>query len=155
MLFLSLYLLWILLCGKVTAEILLIGLPVAGLVFLFAALALNYPWQQDFRRLKVFPRVAGYLLYLLKEVLSCALRVARLVWSPGLPDSCLAEFDPKLTTEAGRVLLADSITLTPGTITVEAEEGHFLVHCLEKSSEGDLSSGTMTARVRGLEEKLK
>lgn len=152
MLFLSLYLLWVLLCGRVTAEILLWGLPAAGLVFLFAVRALDYPWRRDLHLLRSLPRAFRYLLFLLKEVLVCSLRVLRLIWSPGAPESGLAEFDPRVRTEAGRVILADSITLTPGTITAEAEPGRFLVHCLEKSSAESLSGGSLAVRVRKMEE---
>ena len=152
MLFLSLYLLWVLLCGRVTAEILLWGLPAAGLVFLFAVRALDYPWRRDLQLLRSLPRAFRYLLFLLKEVLVCSLRVLRLIWSPGAPESGLAEFDPRVRTRPGRVVLAASITLTPGTITVETEPGRFLVHCLEASSAPGLPEGPLARKIRNLED---
>jgi len=75
--FLSLYLLWIVLNGRITWEIVLFGLPAAGLVCLFAVAAFHYSPRKDFRRLTLLPRYFGYLLFLWKEVLVSALRVMR------------------------------------------------------------------------------
>ncbi len=44
----------------------------------------------------------------------------------------LVDFDAPLTSDFARLILANSITLTPGTITVEQNESHFVVHCLDK-----------------------
>jgi len=150
--FLSLYLLWIVLNGRITWEIVLFGLPAAGLVCLFAGAAFHYSPRKDFRRLTLLPRYFGYLLFLWKEVLVSALRVMRRIWTPGQPDSGIVSFDPGLENASARVILADSITLTPGTITVEAEKGQFQVHCLERDRAGDLSSGSMLRRVRKMDE---
>ena len=46
------------------------------------------------------------------------------------PDPVLIAFDSHLPTEFQNVVLANSITLTPGTVTVQMKDGHFLVHCL-------------------------
>jgi len=54
-------------------------------------------------------------------------------------------------TELGQVIFANSITLTPGTITVETEGGHFLVHAVN-FSEGDMEAfAEMDKQVRGIE----
>ena len=151
MLFCGLYLLWILLNARVTAEILILGLPVAGAVYLLSVKALSLSPRRDFARLRRLPAAAGYLCFLFGQVVVSALRVVRLIWSPGKPVSAVASFDPELRTEAGRVILADSITLTPGTITLEAEDGRFLVHCLEASSADSVGRDTMRDRAARLE----
>ncbi|MBQ9211212.1 MAG: Na+/H+ antiporter subunit E [Clostridia bacterium] len=151
MLFLLLYLLWVFFNAHVTVEILLIGLLAVGCVWLLSLRMLDLTPGADFRRLRFLPRAVGYLFYLLKEVILAALSVMRRIWTPGQPDSSLADFDSSLKTNMGRIILADSITLTPGTITVESEEGHFQVHCLEQASGQDLDSNEMLRRVRRLE----
>ena len=64
----------------------------------------------------------------------------------------LVRFDPRLASDFGRVALANSITLTPGTVTIEIDEdGAFLVHAIAPAAEESLLSGTMTERVRKVE----
>ena len=154
MLLTALYLFWLLLNARVTPEILLLGLPVTAAVVFLCARVTGYSLRKDLRLLRRLPAVLAFSARLLGEVLRAALRVARLIWTPGTPVSAVAEVRPPLKTRAARVLLADAITLTPGTITLELEDGTLLVHCLEKASGEDLASGSLARRVRALEEKM-
>lgn len=152
MLLIALYALWIVLNGRITAEILLIGIPVACLIWLFSIFVAGLSPRKDFARFKKLPRAFLYLCWLWKEVMRSALRVIRLIWSPSRPESVIAEFDPPLRTKTGRVILADSITLTPGTITLDAAEGPLRVHCLERASADTLGADRMTEKVKSLED---
>ena len=152
MLLLSLFILWLILNARITAEILLIGLPVALAVFGLLCRALGWTLRKDLRLLCLFPKLIGFLALLFREILFAALRVFRLVWAPRPPVSAAAEFDPRVRTRPGQVVLADSITLTPGTITVETEPGRFLVHCLEASSAPGLPEGPLARKIRNLED---
>ena len=58
---------------------------------------------------------------------------------------------PSQRTELGQVIYANSITLTPGTISVELENGEIMVHALTKGSAADLSTGVMDRRVTRME----
>lgn len=152
MLLCCLYLLWIILNGRITGEILIIGIPVSLLVWFFALMVPGFSAGKDFKFLAASPRILSYFLFLWKEIVLSALRVMRRIWTPGQPVSAVVEYNPGIGTLPGRVLLADSITLTPGTITLEAEDGSFQVHCLEEGSAEDLKSGIMLQKVRRLEE---
>lgn len=146
------YLLWILFNGRITAEILLIGLPLCALLYLFTVKFLDITPKKELARLKKLPRILLYLLYLLKEVILSAWHVMKLIWDPKAkiqPE--LRTFDTRLKTEEANVILSDSITLTPGTITVYAQDGRLTVHCLDTSTGEGIEDNEMLHRVAALE----
>jgi multicomponent Na+:H+ antiporter subunit E len=72
-----------------------------------------------------------YSFWLLREIAMANWQVVKIVLDPKLPiDPVLIRFDSSVTSDLGITILANSITLTPGTITVEVEQGEFLVHAL-------------------------
>jgi multicomponent Na+:H+ antiporter subunit E len=80
---------------------------------------------------RVSPRFLAYIPWLLKEIVVANLQVARLVLDPRLPiDPVIVRFETRLATDLGRTTFANSITLTPGTVTVDVEEREFVVHAL-------------------------
>ena len=125
------FILWIILNGRITPELLLLGIPIAAAVFLFARAALGYSAKTEFEVLRYAPLALLYLINLMGEIIKASLSVMVIILNPKRkPDPVLIEFDSGLPTEFQNVVLANSITLTPGTITVEMKDGHFLVHCL-------------------------
>jgi len=64
----------------------------------------------------------------------------------------LAVFKTKLKTRAARVVLADCITLTPGTITVHLADDEYLVHCLDESMEDGLHDSAFERRLIKMEQ---
>lgn len=76
-------------------------------------------------------RLLRYSGWLLKEIALANWQVMRIVLDPKLPiDPGLVRFRTALETDLGVTLFANSITLTPGTITVEVAEHEFVVHAL-------------------------
>ena len=123
---------WLMLFGKVTAEILCFGVLAVAAVYALA-LTLGYPWRKELKVLRGLPVVLWYLGNLLWETLKAAAAVGRLALSPGAhPEPVLVEFHSGLESETLNVILANSITLTPGTITVFQEHDRFLVHALRE-----------------------
>ena len=151
--FLIYYLFWLILNGRLTAEIALIGVPVAGVVWFFTAKTLGLTPHRELVLLRKVPHILGYLAYLLKEVICSAWRVMRLIWRREPVNPRLIRFSPELRTDIGRTVLADSITLTPGTITVLLQDGSLTVHALDSvTAEGtDDPENEMTRRVGKLE----
>ncbi|MDG2380198.1 MAG: Na+/H+ antiporter subunit E [Pirellulaceae bacterium] len=99
--------------------------------------------------LKPFTR---YLPWLTKEIVSSNLDVARRIADPKLPISpsmIYVKSDQK--TAVGRVIMANSITLTPGTISVELQDGFIQVHALSHEGAAEDLSGEMNRRVTELE----
>ena len=86
--------------------------------------------------------------WFLGQIFSANLHVAYLALSPKMPvDPQIIRFKTKLETDISWVALANSITLTPGTITVDIREGEFFVHALDKKVAYELSTGEMEDKI--------
>ena len=146
----TLFAFWLVMSGMYTSFLVLSGLGVSAAV---AVLAWRMGLADDEGQpLQLAPRALRYWPWLMKEILVCGLRVARIILDPRLPVSpVLVRFRPSQKTTAGLVTHANSITLTPGTITVEAEPGEFLVHALTREGGQGLEGSEMDRRVSGLE----
>ncbi len=85
--------------------------------------------------LDLTPRMFGFWAGLLVDIVKSNFVVARIILSPSLPISpCMIRLQPPLPGQVGRATLANCITLTPSTVTVDAHRGVFLVHCLTRES---------------------
>ena len=143
---------WILLNGRWTLEIAIIGLVVCAALYAFMAAFMGYSPRREWAVVKRLGRLIGYAFYLAGEVVKSAFQVLRLIWSPRLvPEPKLISFRTRLRTDAGKVVLSDSITLTPGTITVNVQGDRMLVHCLDTSFEIDENDFEMEKRVMRVE----
>lgn len=97
-------------------------------------------------------RLIPYLPWLSWEVLKSNWDVAKIILSPSLPISPrLIRVRATQSTDMGIVTYANSITLTPGTITCDVRDGWFLVHALTAESAAGVESGEMDAKVTALE----
>ena len=152
MLFLFLYLLWLLFNGRFAWDVLLLGFPVTGLAYFLCLRLTGLSVRHDLFLLRRTPAWTGYFFRLFPEVIRSAWNVMIRIWRPGQPDSAIVQFCPSLKKQSSRLLLANSITLTPGTISVEADGDTLTVHCLESISTADLSDSGMLKNVRKLEE---
>ena len=131
--FVVFFLLWLIFNGRVTLELVLFGLAAAGLAYFFAYRIVGYTIRTDLRMLQNIPWLMRYIGNLLIEIVKSAVEVSRVALTPGLrPDPVFVEFHSGFESEFSNVLLADSITLTPGTITVYQEGDFFVIHCLRK-----------------------
>ena len=104
--------------------------------------------------LRTLVRFALYLPWLAYEVVAANVHVTWLVLHPRLPiDPSLVRFDTSLGSERGQVLLAQSITLTPGTVTVDASDGVFVVHCRSRRSRDGLAEGSIQRKIASVFEE--
>lgn len=100
---------------------------------------------------RAVPRLAVYLPWLLKEIVVANLQVARIILHPRLPiDPVVLRFRPPLAGDLAQTLLGNSITLTPGTITLDIDGDEFVVHALTTRAGRDLTEGPMPARVKAV-----
>lgn len=85
--------------------------------------------------LRTLLRLPAYWWWLLREIIKSSLEVARLVLSPSLPISpTMVELTTREASDTGKVILGNSITLSPGTVTIDVYEDRLLVHCLTRES---------------------
>ena len=126
------FVLWIIFNGRITLEIVLFGLAVTGIVALFAYKVIGYPASADRKVLRNLPLFLLYMIVLILEIIKAALAVMGLVLHAEDPEPVIVEFHSGFQSRLQNVLLANSITLTPGTITVFQGGDHFVVHCLRR-----------------------
>ncbi len=93
-------------------------------------------------------RLLIYLPWLAWQVILSNLAVARIILSPSLPIAPrLIRTPAGQKGEVGRVIFANSITLTPGTVSLIVNDNEILVHALTQEAEDDLQSGKMNEQV--------
>ena len=100
--------------------------------------------------LVAWPRLVLYMPWLVWEIVKSNLHVARMVLTPGAISPRLVRTKASQATDFGRVLYANSITLTPGTITLDLRGDELLVHALTQETADGLD-GTMDARCAWVE----
>ena len=151
-LFVFLYVTWLLLSGHYTATLMIYGaLSCAVVVALVAHLGIL---DEEGLPLHMGIRPLFYVPWLLKEIVLSNLAVARVILDPKLPiHPRILRVRASQKTQVGQVTYANSITLTPGTVTLDVRDGEFLVHALTTASAEGLESGDMDRRVAHLEAK--
>lgn len=150
-LFFGLALLWLLLSGLYKP--LLLGLGLASCVLVVLLVRRMETVDKESVPLSLGWRILPYWVWLLKEILMSSLSVSRIVLSPRLPISprmLRVQALPK--GEVARVVLGNSITLTPGTLVTDIDEnGLVTVHALTAETAADVQAGGMNRRVQALE----
>lgn len=146
----ALFVFWMLMSGMFTTFLLLSGfgsaLAVTWLAHRMEVL------DREGQPLYLTPAAFTYVPWLLKEIVKSALAVSRIILDPRLPVSpTLARFRPSQQSTVGLVTHANSITLTPGTITIEARHDEFLVHGITREGAQGTIASEMDSRVRRFE----
>lgn len=144
LLFATLLFFWVWMNGSVTGDVIIVGVLAS---FIIALLFRN--GIAIFSDFKPTPRAFGYsllyLLFFLKELVKSNLNLAAIVLSPGLPlNPGIVKVRTRLKSRMGRILLANSITLTPGTLTVEMTGEWLYIHCVTvKSTDTDAATAAI------------
>lgn len=152
-LFSTLLLFWLLLNGSLAGDVVLVGVGVSlAIALLFRdALAVVSEFRPSPRSLVAAVR---YLAFFGRELVRANLNLARIVLAPDLPISPgIVKVRTRLKSRMGRLLLANSITLTPGTLTVEMDGEWLYVHWVRMES-ADVEAATV-AIVSGFEAYLE
>ena len=141
---------WLLLSGHFTLFLVAAGVGCSAGVVWFA-LRMEVVDREgvpaDFWRVTLF-----YWPWLAWEIVKAAWDVSRIIVHPRLPISpTLVRFKPSQRSSVGLVTHANSITLTPGTITVHATDDEFLVHGLTRAGAEACVASEMDRRIRDLE----
>lgn len=151
------FLLWLIFNGRITFEIIIAGALISFMLDMFIrkVLHLNLTAGKLFMAVKILPNIVMYIIVLLVEIIRANFSIIRMVLAPQIDvEPCLVKFRTPLKTEAARVALANSITLTPGTITVSLEGDNLLVHALNKDMADGLEGSIFERLLAGMEGKL-
>ena len=142
----SLYAIWLLLSGHYISLLLALG----GLSVLIVTYLLRKMDQVDAEPIKLRPgfKFFRYVGWLLWQVVLSNIDVARRIWHPKLPiQPCWEKLDTEVSTPLEKTLYANSITLTPGTLTTDVKADHFLIHSLTPEGIEDLRKAEMQRRI--------
>ena len=154
--FVLFFLLWVIFNGQWTLEIAIFGVVIAAVMYAFVCKFMDYSMKKDLFILRKGLYIVQYIGVLIKEVIKANGMTIRFLFAgkKRKPQPVLIHFDTTLKTRTARVLLANSITLTPGTITVSLEENHYTVHCLDKSMAEGIDSSVFVRLLTKMEAPL-
>ena len=149
-LFVLLLLIWLLLSGIYTG--LLLGLGALSCLLVVAVCRRMKIVDPEGHPNHLIPGLLRYMPWLLWAIVKANVDVARRIAHPRLPLAPrVIQVAASQKTHLGQVIYANSITLTPGTVAVETDEGTIDVHALTREAAEDVRSGVMDGRVTDLE----
>lgn len=137
---------WLLLSGFLKPLLLGFGVvSVALVVFLLRRMDMT---DTENQKLAINPYFLQYSIWLLGQVILSSLEVTKLVWSNKKKVSpAIAKLPVTNVPKRSRVLYANSITLTPGTLSIDIDDKHVTVHALNEASLDSLRHGEMNSQI--------
>lgn len=147
---LVLFCFWLVLSGHYTIITVPAGiLSVLGVVALSRRMGID---DEEGHPIHLVPRTLSYWPWLAAEIAKSTWDVTKIILNPKLPISpTLIRVRASQRSAVGVTTYANSITLTPGTITARVSGHEFLVHAVTRSGAEDLAEGTMDRRVKKFE----
>lgn len=125
---------WIIFNGNITLEILIFGLVISVLMFAFMCRFMDYSVKKELNVYKKSIYFFAFAVLLIREIIKANLAVIpRILTIEEEMEPVIVTFHTGLKSDFAKMLLANAITLTPGTITVALEEDEYTIHCLDTS----------------------
>ena len=150
-----LLLLWMIFNGRVTLEVFLFGVVICGWLYWFISKHMGYNYKDEIRYAKKIPLYLKYAVVLVWEIIKANIDVIKIILSPKMEiEPAIVTFHTDLESDAARVTLANSITLTPGTITVDVQENRFCVHALDYTMAEDIENSVFVKLLVKMEENI-
>ena len=153
LMFATLLLFWVMLNGSLTADTLLVGALISMAITLLVPTGLTFFTEFRFTP-QAFVMGLRYYGYFFKELVKSNLKLTAIVIAPSLPiEPGIVKVRTRLKSSMGRLMLANSITLTPGTLTVDLDGEWLYVHWVTVTST-DIETATAEI-VAGFERYLE
>jgi len=151
---LVLFIFWLLLSGFL--EPLLLSFGAVSVIIVLYVLKRMDEVDEERQKTGTGFQLIRYLPWLFVEIVKSSIQVTKLIWGPSEKLSpVLEKISAQDVPMESRVLYANSITLTPGTLSVDLEDGEVTVHALQKASIDELKKGHMQNKITGLWGKNK
>lgn len=148
------FVLWVIFNGQITWEICIFGVLIAALLCVFTCKFMDYSMQKELWIYRKLGKLLRYAFVLIMEVVKANLGTVRLILSQKEEiQPVLVRFHSNLKNPLTQTLLANAITLTPGTITVALENGDYTVHCLDESLAEGMDQSVFTELTREMEQE--
>lgn len=134
-------LMWLLLLGEIDV---LFDIPIISVLVIFS---INFLKKLLPRIKRLRPNFIFYFFWLILEIIKASLAVTKIIWSKRmLIEPHMDYVKTQQKEDLGKVIFANSITLTPGTVTINMSD-KLLVHSLTKDNIVDLNSGEMDSKI--------
>ena len=131
--FVAFFIIWILLNGNIAIKTVLLGIAFSAILYAFACKFLDFSFKKDVRFIKNSFLFIAYGFVLLYNIFIANFKVMKVIIDPkdkAEPD--IVHFKTEIKSSFIKALLANAITITPGTITVSIDADDVTVHCLKK-----------------------
>ena len=149
-LFFILFSLWLLMSGHY--NLLIVSLGIISCVFCVYVAKRGKLIDDEGLPIFFMPRLLNYLIWLFKEILKSNLSTAKVIISGKVEPETFTVKTSQVT-DVAKVTYANSITLTPGTVTTKIQKGVFEVHALNSDFGNDVRTNEMDKKVTWLEGK--
>lgn len=152
--FVIFFALWLIFNARITLEICLFGIVLSAAMYVFIWKIFGYKPRYDWLMLRLSGRCICYFLVLIWEVIKANIAVLKLIFTPRVEvEPKLVYFKVDLQTDLAKLFLANSITLTPGTITADIDGNEYCVHALDEAFAGGMDESTFVMQLKKMEEK--
>ncbi len=149
-LFFILFSLWLLMSGHY--NLLIVSLGIISCVFCVYVAKRGKLIDDEGLPIFFMPRLLNYLIWLFKEILKSNLSTAKVIINGKVEPETFTVKTSQVT-DVAKVTYANSITLTPGTVTTKIQKGVFEVHALNSDFGDDVRTNEMDKKVTWLEGK--
>ncbi|MFI3201030.1 MAG: Na+/H+ antiporter subunit E [Eubacteriales bacterium] len=151
--FIILELFWIILNGKVTLEVILIGLIVSAIIYAFMCHFMDFSIAFDKKLMKRGSLYVKYIILLMREIVVSNIHTIHLLTTSKYDiEPAVMTFEVDLQTTLAKVVLANSITLTPGTITSDLTGQVLTIHALDRDFLEGIENCEFVQLLRKIEE---
>ena len=152
--YLLFFLAWIIFNGNITLEICIFGVAIAGVMLAFMCKFMDYSLKKEMNVYKKSVCFMAYVALLIKEIIKANLAIIpKILTVEEEMEPIIVKFRTSLKSDFTRMLLANSITLTPGTITVSLEGDEYTIHCLDTSLAEGLEDSDFEKALKKLDEE--
>jgi len=145
--------LWLIFSMRLSVGIVIAGVVISAALYRFAYRHMEYSFTNDYKLVRKCFLGIQYALILVWETAKSVIGVLRIVFSPTIKvQPRVIYFRTVVKTEPVLAVLANSITLMPGSVVVALEDGLFCIHCLDDSLVENIQDSAPVRHLRKFEE---
>lgn len=141
---------WFILNGRLDPDVCISGTAVTAILFLCICLWGRWSLKKERNVYKLLPRGIMYFFLLMREIILANIVTIKTILKDNA-EPCIRTFHTDLKTRTAQIVLANSITLTPGTVTIQLSNGIFTVHCLNSKLADGLNSSFLEQQLLKME----
>ena len=149
-----LFVLWLMFNERITIDVLIVGIIIIALVSIAMKMVGLWNPSKDVQAISRIPSAIGFVLRLVYEVFKANIHMIMLVLSPNPNERIrpkILRHYTDIKSDGGLVALANSITLTPGTVTVDVGDDYVYVHAIDEYAEEGLKDSAIEKKIERME----